>query len=310
MKKEQQIDFYSNEVLKSYNLEEKMRYQLSILDSLDVFTRKHSENVASLTARLCKKMNLEEGFSIYCTICAFLHDIGKAYIPPSILQKPGKLTDEEYEIMKTHTQIGYEILHKDPELRPYEAGAWYHHEALDGSGYPRGLKGNDIVYEGQIIRVADEFDAITSKRQYKTHIGVNDTLKILIENTKPKDNVKRGLFKINYGKTNRQIVNALIKLIIEDTEYEIYQRELYIEHLQNEKKRYIQAEKVYNKYLKTNNENKKEYLKEYINGFLITGESFREIPQYISDVNQILENKLELLKKLKEEFKQMKKLKA
>lgn len=310
MKLEKKIDFYSSEVLKSYNLDEKMRYQLSILDSLDAFTRKHSENVASLTARLCRQMNLEEGFSVYCTICAFLHDIGKAYIPPSILQKPGKLTPEEFEIMKTHAQIGYEILHKDPELRAYEAGAWYHHEALDGSGYPRGLKGNDIVYEGQIIRVADEFDAITSKRQYKTHIGVNDTLKILIENTKPAKGTKVGLFSKSYGKNNRQIVNALIKLIIEDTEYEIYERKTYIEYLIQEEKRYNSALKVYNKYIKAKKESEKEYYKAYTEGYLVTGERAEEVPKYIADIRETLIQKKETLKKLIEEFKEMKKLRA
>ncbi len=101
------------------------------------------------------------------------------------MQKPGKLTDEEFEIMKTHTTIGYKMCMDDLKLRPYAAGAYYHHEALNGSGYPQGLVKKDIPYEAQIIRVADEYDAITSKRQYKSHIGISDTLKILIENTKP-----------------------------------------------------------------------------------------------------------------------------
>lgn len=165
------FDFYDKTVLKSYNLDESMRYQLNMLDSLDVFTRKHSENVANLVCRLCEYLHCNKGFTEYCTICAYLHDIGKQFIPASILQKPGRLTDEEFEIMKTHTTIGYRMCMDDLKLRPYAAGPLYHHEALDGSGYPKGLTKKDIPYEGQIIRVADEYDAIVSKRQYN-HMSV------------------------------------------------------------------------------------------------------------------------------------------
>ena len=184
------FDFYDPTSLKAYNLDKTMQYQLNILGSLDAFTRKHSENVANLTCRICEKLHCQKGFIEYCTICAYLHDIGKQFIPPEILQKPSKLTEEEYNVMKTHTTIGYKICMDDPKLRPYSAGPIYHHEALNGSGYPKGLKKPDIPYEGQIIRVADEYDAIVSKRQYKTHIGITDTLRILIDNTKPLESVK------------------------------------------------------------------------------------------------------------------------
>ena len=175
--KEEVFDFYSPTALKSYNLDKTMQYQLNILGSLDMFTRKHSEHVANITCRLCERLHCTKGFTEYCTICAYLHDIGKQFIPPEILQKPSKLTDEEFEIMKTHTTIGYNICMNDLKLRPYAAGPIYHHEALNGTGYPKGLTKKDIPYEGQIIRVADEYDAIVSKRQYKTHIGITDTLK-------------------------------------------------------------------------------------------------------------------------------------
>ena len=88
------MDFYSTTNLKSYDLNDSMRYQLAILDSLDVFTRVHSENVANLTCRICEYMHMKEYFIVYCTICAYLHDIGKQFIPPTILQKKDKLTDE------------------------------------------------------------------------------------------------------------------------------------------------------------------------------------------------------------------------
>ena len=80
----QTFDFYDRTSLKSYNLDESMRYQLNMLDRLDVFTRKHSENVGDLTCRLCQKLRCNKGFTEYCTICGYLHDIGKQFIPPEV----------------------------------------------------------------------------------------------------------------------------------------------------------------------------------------------------------------------------------
>ena len=131
--KEEKFDFYSKTSLKSYNLDASMRYQLSMLDSLDAFTRKHSENVANLTCRICEYMNASNKFTVYCTICAYLHDIGKLFIPPKILQKNASLTDEEFKIMQSHTTLGYKMCMKDPKLKQYAAGTLYHHEALNGT---------------------------------------------------------------------------------------------------------------------------------------------------------------------------------
>lgn len=311
MKKIEKIDFYSNEVMSVYNLNDNIRYQLKILDSLDPFTRKHSENVGILSGRICEKLNMDEGFTIYCTICGFLHDIGKVFIPPSILQKKGKLTDEEYETMKTHTLIGYKMCHNDLNLRPYEAGPLYHHEALDGTGYPQGLIGNEIVYEGQIIRVADEFDAISSVRQYKTHIGTLDTLKILIENTRPTKNSKRkGVFSRKVGKNDKEIVRALIKVIIEDVEMEIYRREEYIEYMQKEKNRYKLAMKYYSKYEMEKDEETKKYLAGYIEQYLVKNEDPNNVPEYLKDVEYTLEKRKQLLKDLKKEYKVIRRLRV
>lgn len=82
-----ELNFYNPKNIKLYNLDESMRYQLSMLDSLDSFTRNHSENVANITCRLCEYMHLNTAFTIYCTTCAYLHDIGKMFIPAKILQK-------------------------------------------------------------------------------------------------------------------------------------------------------------------------------------------------------------------------------
>ena len=246
------FDFYNSTSIKSYNLDETIRYQLKMLDGLDAFTRKHSDNVANITCRLCEKLKLSKGFTIYCTTCAYLHDIGKIFIPPSVLQKPGKLTEEEYEIMKTHTSIGYKICMNDLKLRPYAAGTLYHHESLDGTGYPHGVTADKIPYEAQIIRVADEFEAITAKRQYKSHIGVVDALNILIDHARPsppkdlKDGIKR-MKTAGLGKIDKKILKALFKVIIDDTEYEIVARSDYLNYLKSEIKRVQDAQRYYDK---------------------------------------------------------------
>lgn len=115
----QDIEFYSPTNLKAYNLDKTMRYQLNMLENLDVFTRKHSENVANLTCRMCEYLHASQMFTIHATTSAYLHDIGKLFIPREILDKPDMLTEEEFEVMKTHTTIGYNICMKDLKLRPY-----------------------------------------------------------------------------------------------------------------------------------------------------------------------------------------------
>ncbi len=313
MKKEN-FDFYDRTSLKSYNLDKSMQYQLNALDSLDVFTRKHCENVAAITCRLCEYLHCSKGFTEYCTICAFLHDIGKLFIPPEVLQKPGKLTDEEYAIIKTHTTIGYEMCMKDPKLRPYAAGTLYHHEALNGTGYPQGLTKKDIPYEGQIIRVADEYDAIVSKRQYKTHIGISDTLKILIENAHPtpiksSDALAQVVNNAQMGKNNPAIVRVLIKVVLDDTYYEIACSQDYIDYLEDNIKRFEKIEKYYNKMLQSKTEAKKNYYSEYmklyfkenenINNFFNIYEDYKSAYNLRKQKIDTLYNEVKIIKKLK-----------
>ena len=315
--KEVVFDFYSPIVLKSYNLDKTMQYQLNILGSLDVFTRTHCENVANITCRLCERLHCTKGFTEYCTICAYLHDIGKQFIPPSILQKPAKLTDEEYEVMKTHTTIGYDICMNDLKLRPYAAGPIYHHEALNGSGYPKGLTKKDIPYEGQIIRVADEFDAIVSKRQYKSHIGISDTLKILIENTKPfqpdssKINaVNKVVENAKLGKNNPTIVKALISVVIEDTEYEIYCITEYLNSLKDTLKRLQKAREYEEKMKSAKSEKKKQYFLEGIKVFLEKNETVENYHEILEEYETTFAQKQKQIDYLRSEIKIIKKLKV
>ena len=310
-----EFDFYDKTSLKSYNLNESMRYQLSMLDKLDGFTRQHSENVASLTCRLCEYLHCNKGFTAYCTLCAYLHDIGKLKIPPEILQKPSKLTDEEYEIMKTHTTIGYKMCMSDLQLRPYAAGPLYHHEALNGTGYPQGLTKSKIPYEAQIIRVADEYDAIVSKRQYKTHIGISDTLRILIEDSKPGSGINQSTAlaqmseDCKLGKTNPVIVRTLFKVVIDDIIYEISYTQDYVKELKDELKRFEQIKKYGDKMNKAKKEKDKNY---YLEGMKIlmknneTPENYLEIYEQYKNAYETrkamienLFNEIKIIKKLK-----------
>ncbi len=292
-----EFNFYDRTNLKSYNLDKSMRYQLDMLDRLDLFTRRHCENVANLTCRLCEYLHCNKGFTEYCIICAYLHDIGKQFIPPEVLQKPGKLTDEEYTIMKNHTTIGYDICMKDLKLRPYAAGTIYHHEALNGSGYPRGLTKKDIPYEGQIIRVADEYDAIVSKRQYKSHIGISDTLKILIENCQA-------------GKNNPLIVRKLFKVVIDDVEFEISCTQEYVEELQEELKRFEQIEKYREKMENAKKEKDKNYYYEGMKMLLKNNETVDNYLSIYEEYKNAYEKRKAIIDNLYKEIKIIKKLKV
>lgn len=304
------FNFYDQTYFKSYNLDKAIQYQLNLLDSLDMYTREHCENVATIVCNLCRKLHLSKGFTEYCTICAYLHDIGKLFIPSSILQKPGKLTLEEYEIIKKHTTLGYKLCIKDTKLRPYYAGAYYHHEALDGTGYPQGLTQKDIPYEAQIIRVADEYDALVHKRQYKSHIGVTDSLKIIIANTKASPNAPQNTLFSKSGKNNKKIVKALLKVVVDDIEYEIYSTIDYVKNLNKELDRFKKIENLIKKKNSSTKEKDVTYYSQYIDLLLFPDESlddFDRLHQELKDAYKIRKEKLE---HLHSEIKEIKKLRV
>ena len=313
--KAENFDFYDRTSLKSYNLDKTMQDQLNALSQLDVFTRKHCENIAAITCRLCEYLHCSKGFTEYCTICAYLHDLGKLFIPPAILQKPAKLTDEEYEVMKSHTTIGYQMCMKDEKLRPYAAGPLYHHEALNGTGYPTGLTKKDIPYEGQIIRVADEYDAIVSKRQYKSHIGITDTLKILIDNTKPLEDIKKSdamyemIENVRSGKDNPIIVRTLIKVVIDDINYEIFCTQEYVDSLIENIKRLEKAEKYFEKMETAKNRDKEDYFYQYAMMYLEKGEDINNYLQIKKEYENAYQIRKEKVDTLYDEIKKIKKLK-
>ncbi|MCR5290308.1 MAG: HD-GYP domain-containing protein [Treponema sp.] len=143
------------------------------IDGKDTYTNGHSFRVAVYTRLLAQKLgeNIETVEKYYDI--ALLHDIGKIGIPDAILNKPGKLTDEEFALMKSHAQRGYEIL-KDVKMQEdIAAGAHYHHERFDGKGYPAGLAGHNIPWVARIIAVADTFDAMSSTRSYRKKLPLS-----------------------------------------------------------------------------------------------------------------------------------------
>ena len=308
MKKEV-FDFYSPTNLKSYNLDKAMRYQLDILGSLDLITRKHSENVANLVCRICEYLHFNTKFIVYCTICAYLHDIGKLFIPLNIINKPGPLTDEEYEIMKTHTTKGYEMCMKDLKLRPYALGPLDHHEALNGTGYPNGI--TKIPMEAQIIRVADEYDAIVTKRQYTTHVNISETLKELIEDAKPDPRfvaLDQLAQNSKVGKINKHVLRALFKVVIDDILYEISCLYEYLDYLKENIKRLTLINKYKEKMEAAKTDKKREYYHEGMRLLFQAGEDFDNFPQIFQDYKDALKIRTDRVDKLYKEIKIIKKL--
>ena len=149
------------------------------VDEKDPYTRGHSDRVTKYSLMIAKEMGLDPGFLEILRISAQLHDVGKIGIEDRILKKPGALTPEEFEIMKTHTTKGANILRPVPQLREMLPGIELHHEALNGRGYPYGLKGDDIPLLARVIAVADTFDALTTNRPYQKAHDPLEALRII-----------------------------------------------------------------------------------------------------------------------------------
>ena len=136
------------------------------IDAKDQYTHGHSGRVASYSVEIAKRAGHSESAQNYIYMAVLLHDMGKIGIPDAVLNKPSTLTDEEYELIKSHPVIGWEIMRKISELADLLPGIRNHHERYDGKGYPDGLKGDDIPLIARIIATADAYDAMTSRRRY------------------------------------------------------------------------------------------------------------------------------------------------
>jgi PAS domain S-box-containing protein len=151
------------------------------LDLRDHETEGHSRRVTELTVGLARHMGVDEAELAHIRRGALLHDIGKLGVPDAILAKPGDLTDDEREVMQRHAGLGYELLSPIPFLRPAVDIPYCHHERWDGSGYPRGLRGEAIPLAARLFAVADVFDALSSDRPYRQAWPVRRALEYLLE---------------------------------------------------------------------------------------------------------------------------------
>ena len=152
------------------------------LEYYDLYTRGHSERVANLSEKLARKLGLSEDVVRRVYWAALVHDIGKIYVSHSVLNKPSRLTDEEYEQIKMHPVKGYEMLKESRALSDLALIVLYHHERCDGKGYPKGLKCDQIPVESRIIAVVDAFDAMTSSRAYRDPMSVEQAIVELLRN--------------------------------------------------------------------------------------------------------------------------------
>ena len=178
------------------------RLQIDKLEQLDVYTSKHIHSVPQIVANICRTMNYNEEQTKFFVQCAYLHDIGKIFIPSEILQKNGKLTDEEFAIIKTHTTKGAELCESIPKLSKYSKAVYYHHENNDGSGYPKGI--TNIPIEAEIVKVADIYDALVNKRQYKEKMEITKALEILKTNL------------IDRNLANKEVFIALLDVVLDN----------------------------------------------------------------------------------------------
>lgn len=175
------------------------------LEYYDGSTRTHSEVSAGYAFEIACSLGLSKEQARLVRWAALVHDIGKIFIPQSILRKPGKLTGEEYELVKLHTLKGEELLASIKDLEPVARIVRHHHERFDGTGYPDGLRGEEIPIESRILAVVDAFEAMTSDRPYRKALSIDEAL----------EELKR----FSGTQFDPQVVQAMITLIEEQVTY-------------------------------------------------------------------------------------------
>jgi PAS domain S-box-containing protein/putative nucleotidyltransferase with HDIG domain len=174
-------------LLKSYEslkktLDDALMTMVKIVELRDPYTAGHQQKVAALAIAIAREMKLEDTRIDQLRMAAVIHDIGKMYVPSDILSKPGKLLDIEFDLVKTHAQSGYDIVKSMDFPCAVAKAVLQHHERLDGSGYPGGLKGEDTILEAKILAVADVIEAMASHRPYRPALGIDKALEEISKN--------------------------------------------------------------------------------------------------------------------------------
>ncbi len=168
---EQEVDNVRNLVITLAN----------VIEAKDKYTDGHTRRVAGISRFLGEKMGLDESRLRHLEIAGLIHDIGKVGVSEEILNKPGRLTSEEFEAIKKHTLIGENICRPLNSLKMCLDPIRHHHEKLDGSGYPDGISGDELSVESRIIAVADIYDALTSDRPYRTRMPLDEVKALMLE---------------------------------------------------------------------------------------------------------------------------------
>ena len=174
--------------LESSMLQLKMALEGSIqaiartVETRDPYTAGHQQRVADLATAIAREMNLQEECVTGIRMAGVIHDLGKVAIPTGILNKPGRISKIEFELIKTHAQVGYDILESIEFPWPIAQMVLQHHERIDGTGYPLGLSEDEILLESKILGVADVVEAISSHRPYRPALGIDKALEEIIKN--------------------------------------------------------------------------------------------------------------------------------
>jgi putative nucleotidyltransferase with HDIG domain len=183
------VDFFSLSLENAYllnNLKSAYFYTIKAItnsiEARDPYTRGHSERVTRFSKAIAEELNWDKNEIELIDWGGMLHDVGKIGISDSILNKPGKLTDDEYNAIKLHPLIGTQIIKNISFLEPVVPYILEHHERFDGKGYPRGVAGKNISIKGRLLAVADSFDAITTIRPYKKALKPENALKEILRN--------------------------------------------------------------------------------------------------------------------------------
>ena len=187
------------------------------VDAKDRYTSGHSRRVAMYSKMIAQRMGKEEWEQEEIYSAGLLHDVGKIRVPEEIINKPGRLTDEEFDLIKLHPVTGYHILKEISEDHFYADGAHFHHERYDGKGYPNGLTGESIPEIARIIGVADAYDAMASNRSYREAL--------------PQEVVREEIIKGRGTQFDPKIADIMLQMIDEDKEYLMKQTESMMKHI-------------------------------------------------------------------------------
>ncbi len=181
-----QLELEKTVEIKTRALSKAMQSIISLLATVtevrDPYTAGHQRRVGNLAAAIAYKMGMKSEMAETIRICGYLHDIGKIVIPSEILCKPGRLTDMEMQLIREHSVRGYELISRVDLPQVFSETIYQHHERWDGSGYPRGLKRDDILPEAQVILVADVVEAMMSHRPYRAQLGPEVALQEIKDN--------------------------------------------------------------------------------------------------------------------------------